>query len=643
VADPKQKTPPIPPEALPPKNAPPAARKKPLNEKHIIAYFFVICLLITLFMGSLLVGFKALHLPDIGSVATYQPLQATEILDRYGKVIDRIYIENRTVLELAKMGPLLPKAFVAAEDGRFYDHPGLDFWSVFRALIINVKDGRRSQGGSTITQQVARSLLLSPEKTYLRKVKEAILAWRIDSLMTKDEILYIYLNQIYLGESAHGVEAAAQVYFGKHVSELTLGEMAILAGLPQAPSRYSPFDHLELAQQRQRYVLNRMAEDGYVTSDAAREAFLAPIQLKKPEIRERTNNGYFVQLVRKQAEQELGVSLNHAGVRIFTTLDSVLQLAATNSLRRGVLASFVRSSGTLSPASQGKKQSLETPQGALVSLEACTGHVRALVGGLDFATSPFDRATQGRRSAGSVFKPLIYATALANGWRPDSMILDAPLSIRGHGGKLWQPQNFSGDFQGAISLSAALTHSLNVVTVRLLQKVGIDKVRSLARDVGIQEPITADLSLALGATGVSLLEITGAYSPFVCEGKFAAPVLISRIEDGGGQVLFAKKPETRQVLEPKVARDMQKMLAAVISEGTGKRAAGLPGLCGGKTGTTDDNRDAWFVGFTSKLITGVWMGYDQNSSLGRDENGGRATAPIWLDFMRQANLEAVIK
>lgn len=633
----KPKKSPTPPEASPPKNAPPSARQKPLNEKHITGFLFAICLLITLFVGSLLVAFKSLHLPDIGSVATYQPLQATEILDRHGKVIDRIFVENRTVLPLTKMGPLLPKAFVAAEDGRFYDHPGLDFWSVFRAAIINVKDGRRSQGGSTITQQVARSLLLTPEKTYLRKVKEAILAWRIDSLLTKDEILYIYLNQIYLGESAHGVEAAAQVYFGKHVSELVLGEMAILAGLPQAPSRYSPFDHLELAQQRQRYVLNRMAEDGYVSSEAARDAFLAPIQLKPSEIRARTNNGYFVQLVRKQAEQELGSSLNYAGVRIYTTLDSDLQLAATSSLRRGVLASFVRSSGQLSPSLHGKKQSQEPPQGALVSLEACTGHVRALVGGLDFAASPFDRATQGRRSAGSVFKPLIYATALANGWRPDSTILDAPLSIRGHGGKLWQPQNFSGEFQGATSLSEALAHSLNVVTVRLLQKVGIDKVRALAKDVGIQEPITADLSLALGATGVSLLEITGAYSPFVCDGKFTAPVAIVRIEDGAGQILMEKKTEARKVMEREVALDMQKMLAAVISEGTGKRAAGLPGLCGGKTGTTDDNRDAWFVGFTRKLITGVWMGYDQNTSLGRDENGGRAVAPIWLDFMRQVN------
>ncbi len=590
--------------------------------------------MITLFLGLLFVAFKSLDLPDINAVSHYRPLQATEILDRNGKVMERIFIENRTVLPLAQMPPLLAKAFVAAEDGRFYDHPGLDFWSVFRALINNVKEGRRSQGGSTITQQVARSLLLSPEKTYLRKVKEAIIAWRIDKLLTKDEILYVYLNQIYLGDGAYGVEAASHVYFDKHVSELTLGEMAILAGLPQAPSRYSPLDHLESAQQRQRYVLNRMAEDGYITADEARLAFVFPIQFKQRENGARVNNGYFVQLVRKQAEADLGVSLNYAGARIFTTFDPAMQLAATSAVRRGVMASLVRSSGqVLKAENEGKK---EVPQGALVSFEACTGQVRALVGGLDFAASPFDRATQGRRSAGSAFKPLIYAAALENGWRPDSMILDAPLSIRGHGGKQWQPKNYSGEFHGATSLAEALAHSLNVVTVKLLQKVGVDKVRALAKSCGIAEPITADLSLALGATGVSLMEITGAYTPFVCDGRFVPPVLITRIEDGEGTIMMKNKAESHQVLEPKVAEDMQRMLAAVISEGTGKRAGGLPGLSGGKTGTTDDNHDAWFVGFTRELITGVWMGYDQNTSLGKEESGGRATAPIWLDFMRQA-------
>ncbi len=618
-------------------------RTPPLNEKHIYGFLGVICLLLTIFLAALLWGFKTLDLPDIDSVAQYQPLQASEIYDRHGQVIDRIFVENRTLLPLAKMPPLLPKAFVAAEDGRFYEHPGLDFWSVLRAVIKNTITGRRSQGGSTITQQVARSLLLSPEKTYSRKFKEAILAWRIDSQLSKDEILYIYLNQIYLGDGAHGVEAAAQVYFGKHAAELALGEMAILAGLPQAPSRYSPFDHLEAARQRQRYVLNRMAEDGFIGANEARLAFETPLHFKErgsTTLHQSGNVGYFIQLVRKEAEADLGVSLNYAGVRIFTSLDSAMQLAAAGAVRRGAMASLVRSSGQ-TPPSEKKGQRKEVPQGALVSLEACTGQVRALVGGLDFTASPFDRASQGRRSAGSVFKPLIYATALENGWRPGSTILDAPLAMRGHGGKLWQPQNFSGDFRGATTLADALAHSLNVVTVRLLQKVGLDKVRALAKAVGLSEPITDDLSLALGATGVSLLEMTNAYGPFLCGGKFAKPALILKIEDGAGAVLLEHTAKPQSVMGAGVAADMQKMLAKVISEGTGKRAVGLTGSCGGKTGTTDDNHDAWFIGFHNTLLTGVWLGYDKNSSLGPDENGGRAAAPVWLDYMKQVQGQGI--
>lgn len=607
-------------------------RRKVLSEKHIIGFLFAICLLLTIFLASLLYAFKSLDLPDLSTVAHYCPLQASEILDRNGVVIDRIFIENRTLLPLAKMSLLLPKAFVAAEDGRFYEHPGLDIWSVFRALINNTWSGRRGQGGSTITQQVARALLLSPEKTYIRKLKEAILAWRIDSLLSKDEILYIYLNQIYLGAGAYGVEAASQVYFDKHAIDLTLGEMAILAGLPQAPSRYSPYDHLPEARQRQRYVLNRMADEGYVSTADALAAFEAPVQLRQSQNPAVENSGYFVQMVQKKVEKELGVSLNYAGVRVKTTLDLGLQLAAASAVRRGVLASTARSSAR----NAGLAPNKAIAQGALISLEACTGKVLALVGGLDFDDSPFDRATQANRIAGSVFKPLIYATALEHGWRPDSLLQDMPLAIRGHGGRLWQPQNYTRDFHGTTTLANALTHSLNVPSVRLLQQVGVKNVHELAKSCGISEPITDDLSLALGATGVSLLEITGAYMPFACDGRFVEPVLVTSVEDSTGGVLLRQKSSVRQVMGPATAGAMQKILAAVIHEGTGKRAAGLAGFSAGKTGTTDDNHDAWFIGFTHNLVTGVWLGFDRNDSLGREENGGRAAAPIWLEFMQQA-------
>lgn len=592
--------------------------KKPYTEKHIIGFLFAISLTLSLFVGGLLLTLSLLRVPDIRTISEYQPSQASEILDRHGNVIERIYTENRTVVPLSEMPAYLPQAFVAAEDGRFYEHPGLDFWSVFRAAINNMRSGRRGQGGSTITQQVARSLLLTPEKTYLRKFKEAILAWRIDTLLTKDEILYIYLNQIYLGSGAYGVEAASQAYFGKRSRDLSLGEAAILAGLPQAPSRYSPHRNMNAALNRQRYVLNRMAADGYVTMAAARTAFTQPIHLaENPDIK-RGENGYFIQLVKKQAEKILGQSLNRAGVRIRTTMDSRAQRRAAAVLKKGIGSSF-----------PGNKK----VQGALIAIDSCNGEVLALVGGRDFNKSAFDRATQARRSAGSLFKPLLYAAAFEKGFTPDSILIDSPFAIRGHDGKEWKPKNFSGKYFGETSLRVALVHSRNIIAIKLLQKVGIERVHTLAKQFGIHPPITADLSLALGATGVSLLEITAAYSPFVCKGNYFPPTLISAIESNGGRRIFTAQPAGKQVLMPSVATEMKGLLTDVIQKGTGKRAGGLQAVSGGKTGTTNKNKDAWFVGFSGKTLAGVWLGYDDNKSLGNGKSGGVVAAPIWHDFM----------
>ena len=610
----------------PPKNKPPASSsktrkrvyKKPLNEKHIIGFLFSISLLLTLFLGSLLLGLVLLKIPDIRTISEYQPAQASEILDRHGNVIERIYTENRTVIPLATMPSYLPQAFIAAEDSRFYSHPGLDLWSVFRAAINNMRSGRRGQGGSTITQQVAKSLLLTPEKTYLRKFKEAILAWRIDTLLSKDEVLHIYLNQIYLGNGAHGVEAASQAYFAKHAKDLTLGEAALLAGLPQAPSRYAPHRHLEAARKRQRYVLNRMVAEDFVNSEMARVAFEHPLSLAGGRKEALGINGYFVQLVRKQAEKILDTSLNRAGVRIYTTMDSMEQKQAAAALRHGVNTYF-----------PGKSK----VQGAVVSIDACSGKVRALTGGLDFNTSAFDRATLARRSAGSLFKPILYSAAFTHGFTPQSTIVDSPLSVRGGDGKRWNPRNFSGRYYGETTLSEALVHSRNIVAIKLLQKVGIKRVTRLAEKCGIRPPITADLSLALGTTGVSLLEITTAYSPFVCEGRYVAPVLITAIERNNGKRIYDAEPKTIQALDRSVAADMKGLLTEVVRSGTGRRAAGMPAPTGGKTGTTNENRDAWFVGFTGQRLGGVWLGNDDNSSLGRGKNGGAVAAPIWRDFM----------
>jgi len=606
-----------------PAGKPKRVYKKPYNEKHIIGFLFAISLSLTVFLGSLLLILSLLNVPDIRTISEYQPSQATEILDRNGNVIERIYTENRTVIPLSQMPAYLPQAFVAAEDGRFFEHPGLDFWSVFRAAINNVRSGRRAQGGSTITQQVARSLLLTPEKTYLRKFKEAILAWRIDTLLSKDEILFIYLNQIYLGSGAYGVEAASQVYFGKRARDLSLGEAAILAGLPQAPSRYSPFRNMEAALNRQRYVLNRMAADGYVAESAAQISYSNPVELADKPSQKRAVNGYFIQLVKKQAEKIIGQSLNRAGVKIRTTLDSRQQKLAAAALKTGLNSSF-----------PGNK----TVQGAVISLDACNGRVRALVGGRDFNTSAFDRSTQGRRSAGSLFKPLLYAAAFEKGFTSNSILIDSPLSIRGHDGKQWKPKNFSGKYFGETTLRVALVNSRNIIAIKLLQQVGIKRVQKLAEAFGIRPPITSDLSLALGATGVSLLEITAAYSPFVCEGEYYSPTLISAVDSNAGKKIFRAAPIGKQVLNPAVATDIKRLLGEVVRNGTGRRAGGGPGgISGGKTGTTNDNRDAWFVGFSGKTLGGVWFGYDNNKSLGKGKSGGVIAAPVWREFMSGVN------
>lgn len=609
---------------------PRAVRKKPLNEKHIMGFLFGIAFLLTVFLGFLLFSLVALKIPDIRTVAHYQPLQTTSIYDGKGRVIERVFKENRTLVPLSQMSPLLPKAFVAAEDGRFFEHPGLDFISVLRAAINNLRKGRRGQGGSTITQQVAKSLLLSPEKTYLRKFKEAILAWRIDTLLTKDEILYIYLNEIYLGEGANGVEAASQVYFSKKSSELTLAEVAILAGLPQAPSRYNPLKHYDRAIKRQRYVLNRMAADGYISKKEARQAYERKVNLRKGEHRNYKENGYYTQLVKKQAEKILGMPLNRAGVKIYTHLDSFKQRQAVAAVRKGVRASLARQvfSG---------KSKRKVPQGALVSMDACSGKVNVLVGGTDFISFPFNRASSARRPAGSVFKPLIYSVALGEGWQPESRILDAPLSISSGNGKTWKPKNFTGKYHGMTTLAQSLVHSYNTSVIRLLQKVGLNKVHRLAGELGIHAQMPPDLSLALGAVDVSLLEMSGSYQPYVCGGKFTTPSLISRITSSSGTLLYKDTSPSKQVLTSSVAHKMNRMLQEVIRSGTGQRAKGYNGISGGKTGTSNQSRDAWFIGFHGKSVTGVWVGHDNNQSLGTIENGGRTAAPIWNEFIKNSS------
>jgi penicillin-binding protein 1A len=603
-------------------------RKRPYTHTHCIFFLFFITALLSVFIGSVLYLFVLLDIPAIDSLESYRPKLTTRILDSEQQVIARVYSENRLFVSGKDIPDLLAKAFVAAEDARFYQHPGVDFWSIFRALLHNIRVGGRGQGGSTITQQVTRSLLLSRKKLYSRKIKEAILAYRIDSLLSKDDIISIYLNQIYLGEGAHGVETAALVYFGKHARELDLAEMAILAGLPQAPSRYSPFKNMTLAKNRQAYVLNRMAEEGYITPTAARKAYNQPITLATKE--DTSECGYFVQHVKNYLERKYGrQKAISGGLTVYTTLDRSLQKAGVAAITRGLKLTAARH--------QGNVRQPTPPQGSLLSLEVATGRVRAMVGGANFSDSQFNRAVQARRQPGSAFKPIVYAAALAKGLTPATRINDSPLQLPGPTpGDTWTPKNFDGKFHGPTTLRDGLINSRNIVTIKLLQKTGIKPTITLARQLGIHSPLAGDLSLALGSSEVSLLELTAAYAPFSNGGKAVRPLFIDKILDRDAKILEENKPLLTPAITNRIAFQMTLMLKGVIEEGTGRNARGLKVPTAGKTGTTDQNRDAWFIGYTPTLVTGVWVGHDQERSLGKGETGGRMAAPIWLDFMAKA-------
>lgn len=599
------------------------------NHVHIMVLLLAVSLFLSIFITVLLYAFISLDIPDIHSLASYKPPVTTVILDEQGEPVDRIFKQNRIVVSVADLPDLLPKAFIAAEDSRFYEHEGLDLVSILRAFVHNIFRGDRSQGGSTITQQVARSLLLSPEKTYSRKIKEAILASRMDKILSKDEILHIYLNQIYFGEGAYGVEAAAQNFFGKHAAELNLAEISLLAGLPQAPSRYSPFRQFKLAKARQAYVLNRMTEEGYVSPTAAQKAFKqilfwGPKSRPNPMAFE-----YFNQHVRNYVEQKYGAQLLFSGgLTIHTTMDQSLQISADRAINKGVVAWQNRhksSTGT------------NTPQGALVAIEPKNGHVKAITGGNDFSVTQFNRAVQSRRQPGSAFKPIIYAAALAEGFTPASLIIDEPITLQGAlPGQTWKPSNFTNKFYGPTTLRDAIVFSRNIVTIKVLQQTGIENVVQLARNLGISSPMTEDLSLALGSSGLSLLELTSAYTSFANNGLRTPPIFVTKITDRHGHVIEENRAAPKTLIDPRTAYQITHLLKEVIREGTGKKARGLGSPAAGKTGTTDRNMDAWFIGYTPRLAAGVWMGFDQQISLGKGETGGTAAAPVWLAFMKGA-------
>ena len=593
-------------------------------------------LLLTLLVGALVGGYMMLGLPEISSLRSYRPDMVTEVLDSGYHPIAYWYREKRWPLPMSQIPEQVANAFLAAEDARFYHHGGIDFMGVVRAVIKNVEAGGIVQGASTITQQVTRSLLLTRERSWIRKLKEAVLAWQIDAALSKDEILCIYLNQIYLGQGAYGVEAAARTYFAKHVYELTLAEAAMLAGLPQAPSRYNPARHFDRARKRQKYVLRRMVEEGFVTPAQAEAALAQQIVIKSEKLDIPPGSEYFIAHVRKELKARYGEErLLTDGLTIVTTLDRAWQEKAAESIREGI--------GRLVSREKKDAELPENVQSALVSMEAATGAVRALWGG-NFTKSQFDLAIQGRMQPGSCFKPIVYSTALKEHVvAPNSIIVDEPLSLAGSDPeKPWQPENFDKKYMGPITIRTALTYSRNVISVKLAKLVGVRAIVEQARRMGITVPISEDLSIALGSSAVPPIQLVQAYSTFPNLGRSVRPQFVDAVLDRDDRVLEEFEPEFNDALDPVTAFQMVLLLQGVVQDGTGRYARKLKWPAGGKTGTTDNYRDAWFMGFTPEVVTGVWVGRKDRKSLGRLETGGKVACPIWTSFMK-VTLEHAVK
>ena len=597
-----------------------------------MTFLLTVLLVLVILVGAGMAFYFSIvfDLPRLTTLKDYQPYLTSEVYSEDDVLIGEFFIEKRTVVSLSQMPRFLPKAFIAAEDARFFEHRGVDYWRILGAAFRNIEALDVVQGGSTITQQIAKSFFLTPERSYSRKLKEAILAQRIEHYLTKNEILFLYLNQIYLGEGAYGVAAAASTYFGKPLQDLTLAECAILAGLPPSPNNFSPLRNPKKARERQLYVLNRMVERKILTREQAQKAQAEEIRLKPRGPKGYHDAPYVVEQVRQYMEQKYGKDLLYkGGLKIYTTINAKLQQAAQHAVQVG-LEEFE------SRGDKGKGR--EAIQGALIALEPQSGFILAMVGGRDFSSSQFNRALQAKRQAGSAFKPIVYAAALDKGFTPATLIVDEPFSFEDVPGKdPWQPQNFDREFWGPITVRKALTFSRNVPTVRIAQSIGLNYLIDYAGNLGIKTKLEPNLSLALGAANVTLLELTRAFGVFAAHGYRAEPVLVSQVQDKDGNVLEETLPTSLEVISQQTSYLITSLLQSVILEGTGQRARALGRPAAGKTGTTNDTRDAWFIGYLpQKLVAGAWVGYDIEKPLGTHETGAVAALPVWLEFMKEA-------
>jgi penicillin-binding protein 1A len=684
---------------------------------------------LAIFVGALSGIFLAYEkdLPQVSTLEDFEPNIITQVYTADGKLLGEFAIERRVVVGFKDIPPVLRNATIAVEDADFWKHLGVNPWRIPGAFIANLRSGKRTQGSSTLTMQLVRQpgLFLTPEKTYERKIKEAIMAFQIEKTFTKEEIFTYYCNQVYFGHGNYGVEAASEFFFSKPIKDLTLGEAALLAGLPQSPARLSPVEHPDRALQRRNHVLGRMLEEKYITAEEARSAQAEPLKIKlkrePPSIAP-----YFLEEVRKYVEKEYGSQrIYQGGLRVYTTLDSSTQVVANRAVRdwlrvmdrrsrgfvpptesvlkdgrfpdrihledweapivpgnvvRGVVLASERSlavvrlgeyearvgpaeiawtrktnvgevlkPGTIAPfrieaiTEEGGKKDLKVAleqepevQGSLLALEPKTGAVRAMVGGYDFERSKFNRATQAWRQVGSAFKPFVYAAAIEkNGYTPATVIVDAPISFPDNNG-VWTPHNFDFKFEGPIPLRHALEESRNVPAIKTLEVVGIKTAIDYAHKLGLTGELPPYLPLALGAGEATLVEMTAAYAAFGNEGLRMKPFYITRITDRDGNVIEEARPTARDAIRADTAYLMTSLLKGVVERGTAVRARSLKRPVAGKTGTTNDFTDAWFIGYEPTLAAGVWVGYDdKRKTLGPHEEGARAALPMWMDFWGQ--------
>ncbi len=583
------------------------------------------------------------ELPSTSHLEQIEPPSNTRIYDRTGESLGDLFSEDRLIVPLDEVPGHLVQAVLATEDRRFYEHWGIQVPALARAFLANLRAGRTSQGGSTITQQLARNLFLTHERTITRKIKEALLTIRLERIYTKDEILGMYFNQIYYGSGAHGVRSAAREYFGRELSDLTLGECALLAGIPANPTLFDPRRRPENAKGRQQVVLSSMVDYGAIRPEAAEEALREPIELAVRE--ERTmRSPYFVEYVRQDLVERYGADrLYRDGLEVTTTLDWTIQEAAEEALERHLRRledvnqyDVVRDSAWVAPESP----FVTSPyvQGAIVVLDTATGEIVAMVGGRSYWESKFNRAVQARRQPGSSFKPFVYAAAIEQGIGPSSIILDEPLVVPMPNGDVYKPENQKRNFRGPMTMRFALSRSVNVPAVRMILTVGPEAAVDVARRCGIRGRILPFPSTALGASEVTLIDLTGAYTVFPNLGILHRPRAIIEVRDRNGSILDADEMVTQEALSAPVAGVMTSLLEEVMNHGTGASARwkGITAPAGGKTGTMDDYTDALFVGFTSEYTCGVWVGFDVKRSLGKDMTGSAAALPIWIDIMRVA-------